>query len=129
MGGGGGGAVLVVGAIYAIPGTGRAAAGCGRARPYDRDMSGLAYSEVGGTFPGAGRPAGHNHLRRVMRVGSGRRAFEAAGAGVVQWRMHAGMRVRPAADRPRAEPGGKVTLSLGGRPVESAGAVRGGVDD
>jgi uncharacterized protein (UPF0548 family) len=76
-------------------------------------MSGFTYPEVGGTFSGADLPGGYNHLRRRMRVGSGERAFETAAAAVVEWRMHAGMRVRPAADRTRAEPGGRVVLTVG----------------
>jgi uncharacterized protein (UPF0548 family) len=58
-------------------------------------------------------PGGYNHLHRRMRIGSGGQAFELAGAAVLEWRMHAGMHVRPRADWPRAEPGARVTLFLG----------------
>lgn len=50
-----------------------------------------------------------------MRVGTGFRAFTAAADAVCAWRLHAGMHVRPQADRPRAEPGARVTVHLGPR--------------
>ncbi|MBR7829168.1 DUF1990 domain-containing protein [Actinospica sp. MGRD01-02] len=76
-------------------------------------MNRFTYREVGATREGGALPEGYNHLRRRMRIGSGARAFELAGAAVVEWRMHSGMHVRPRADRPRAEPGTRVTLFLG----------------
>ena len=76
-------------------------------------MNGFTYPEVGATQTDGPLPEGYNHLRRTMRVGSGDLAFQPAAAAVLAWRMHAGMRVRPQADRPRAEPGARVTLSLG----------------
>lgn len=85
----------------------------GRARAYDQVVDQFTYTEVGATRPGGQLPDGYNHLRRRMRVGTGRAAFEAAGAAVVQWRMFEGMRVRPQADGPRAEPGTRVTIHLG----------------
>jgi uncharacterized protein (UPF0548 family) len=48
-----------------------------------------------------------------MRIGRGEAAFECAGTAVVEWRMHAGMRVRPLVDRGFAAPGGKMTVYLG----------------
>lgn len=76
-------------------------------------MNGFTYPEVGATHGDGPLPAGYNHLRRRMRVGSGEPAFETAAAAVLEWRMHEGMHVRPKADRPRAEPGAQVTVSLG----------------
>ena len=76
-------------------------------------MNGFTYSEVGATKAGGLTPEGYNRLWRKMRVGTGRAAFEEASAAVLDWRMHKGMHVRPRADRPRAEPGARVTLSLG----------------
>lgn len=76
-------------------------------------MSGLTYAEVGATRGDSPLPEGYRHLRHRMRVGQGRVAFELAADAVLEWRMHAGMRVRPLADRPRAEPGAKVTVHLG----------------
>jgi uncharacterized protein (UPF0548 family) len=78
-------------------------------------MSGFTYPEVGATGGGGALPAGYRHLERRMRVGTGERAFEVAAAAVVEWRLHAGMRVRPRADRARAEPGARVTVYLGPR--------------
>jgi uncharacterized protein (UPF0548 family) len=76
-------------------------------------MSGFTYPEVGATRDGGPLPSGYRYLERRMRVGAGARAFEAAGAAVVEWRLHAGMHVRPRADRAPAEPGARVTVHLG----------------
>ena len=76
-------------------------------------MSGFTYVEVGATRGGSPLPEGYRHLHHQMRVGVGRDSFELAADAVLEWRMHAGMRVRPLADRPRAEPGAQVTVFLG----------------
>jgi uncharacterized protein (UPF0548 family) len=78
-------------------------------------MSGFTYPEVGATRDGGPLPGGYRHLEHRMRVGTGARAFAAAGDAVLEWRLHAGMRVRPHADRKRAEPGARVTVHLGPR--------------
>jgi uncharacterized protein (UPF0548 family) len=73
----------------------------------------LTYPEVGATRTAL--PPGYHHLRYRTRVGAGRRVFDTAGLAVVEWRMHEGMHVHPRASAPRAEPGVRVTLTLGGR--------------
>jgi len=77
-------------------------------------MNDFTYSEIGATRnPCAALPHGYNHLRYSCSIGTGRRAFMAAGAAVVEWRMHEGMHVRPRSAAPRAAPGVDLTLALG----------------
>ena len=76
-------------------------------------MSGFTYPEVGTTRDGGPLPSGYRYLEHRMRVGTGQRAFAAVGDAVLDWRLHAGMHVRPRADRARAEPGARVTVRLG----------------
>lgn len=76
-------------------------------------MSGFTYEEVGATRDAGPLPDGYRHLRHRMRVGRGGAAFDCAAAAVLEWRMHAGMHVRPQADCSRAEPGATVTIFLG----------------
>ncbi len=78
-------------------------------------MSGFTYPEVGATRDGGPLPGGYRYLEHRMRVGTGERAFAAAVDAVLDWRLHAGMHVRPRADRARAEPGARVTVFLGPR--------------
>jgi len=80
-------------------------------------MNGFTYTEVGATRDPSTLPPGYNHLRYRSAIGTGRRAFTAAGAAVVEWRMHAGMHVRPRAEASRAAPGVDLTLTLGVRPL------------
>lgn len=76
----------------------------------------LSYQEVGATRHGP-LPAGYHHLHHTTRIGSGRAAFEAAGAAVTGWRMHrmSGAALRASAER--AEPGVRVEVSAGIGPV------------
>ncbi|MBR7832444.1 DUF1990 domain-containing protein [Actinospica durhamensis] len=76
-------------------------------------MSGFTYPEVGTTRGAGPPPSGYRYLEHRMRVGTGERAFAVAGEAVLDWRLHAGMHVRPRADRARAEPGARVTVRLG----------------
>ncbi|MFB6842243.1 DUF1990 family protein [Streptomyces sp. NPDC056361] len=73
----------------------------------------LTYREVEATRTPEALPGGYHLLRHSVVVGSGRAAFETAGAAVTTWRMHraSGATVRSAA--PRAEPGVSLEVSLG----------------
>lgn len=87
-------------------------------------MNGFTYAEVGATRDPSDLPPGYHHLRYRSTIGSGRRAFTAAGAAVIEWRMHAGMHVRPRAEAPRAAPGVGLTLTLGVRPFSVVAPCR-----
>lgn len=77
---------------------------------------GLTYDEPGATR--AGRlPPGYRHLSVRTRLGAGPGVYRAAGAAVLEWRMHRAVGVTIAADRPRAEPGARVVVGLGVRPL------------
>ncbi|MBT2525152.1 DUF1990 domain-containing protein [Streptomyces sp. ISL-99] len=82
-------------------------------------MSDFTYPEVGATGQ-ALLPAGYNHLRHRVPVGTGRAAFEAAGAAVTTWRMHRESGARVRADAVRAEPGAAVEVSIGVGPLRVA---------
>ena len=75
-------------------------------------MNDFTYPEVGATRDPSALPLGYNHLHFHSVIGTGRRAFMAAGAAVVEWQMHESMHVRPRADAPRAAPGVDLTLTL-----------------
>ncbi|MGW7055681.1 DUF1990 family protein [Streptomyces sp. NPDC054887] len=79
-------------------------------------MSRLTYPETGATAR-TPLPAGYHHLRHRAAVGTGRAAFEAAGAAVTTWRMHRASGVRVRADAARAEPGTAVECALGIGPL------------
>lgn len=87
-------------------------------------MNGFTYAETGATNDPSALPDGYNHLHYHAVVGTGRRAFAATGAAVVEWRMHEGMHVRPRAEAPRAEPGVGLTLTLGVRPFRVVAPCR-----
>jgi uncharacterized protein (UPF0548 family) len=72
----------------------------------------LTYAEVGATRAEP-LPAGYRHLHRRTRVGTGARAFAAAGEAVVTFAMHraSGARIRAGGDR--ALPGVRLTVGLG----------------
>ncbi|MFJ7068494.1 DUF1990 family protein [Streptomyces sp. NPDC101115] len=78
--------------------------------------TGPNYPEVGATRTGP-LPAGYHHLHHTVRIGTGRAAYEAAGAAVTTWAMHraTGARVDSAAEQ--AEPGVTLEVSLGLGPV------------
>lgn len=74
---------------------------------------GFTYPEVGATKGAGPLPSGYRYLEHRMRVGTGVRDFAVAADAVLDWSLHAGMHVRPRADRARAEPGARVTVHLG----------------
>ncbi|MGR8007094.1 DUF1990 family protein [Streptomyces hypolithicus] len=84
-------------------------------------MSALNYPEVGATRH-TPLPAGYHHLRHRTPVGTGRAAFEAAGAAVTTWRLHrdSGVRVRAAGGAGRAEAGLAVECGIGVGPLRVA---------
>jgi uncharacterized protein (UPF0548 family) len=84
----------------------------------------FTYTEIGATRDPSALPPGYNHLHHSAEVGTGRRAFAAAGNAVVEWRMHAGMHVRPRAAAPRATPGVDLTITLGRRPLSVVAPCR-----
>lgn len=84
-------------------------------------MTEFSYPEVGATRDGGRLPDGYRHVRYRARVGRGRGDFERAADTVLEWRMHAALHLRPRPERPRAEPGSRVSLSLG--PIRARCAV------
>ncbi|MFI7386934.1 DUF1990 family protein [Streptomyces sp. NPDC049813] len=71
----------------------------------------LTYEEVGATLAEGELPPGYAHLDRRVRLGSGPRCFERAGAAVLAWgaQRGAGLRVAPGDD---AREGADVELRL-----------------
>ncbi|MFE5914282.1 DUF1990 family protein [Streptomyces wedmorensis] len=82
------------------------------ARPA-RPRQTLTYREVGATGTPEALPDGYLHLRHSVVVGSGRAAFEAAGAAVTTWRMHRASGATVRCEAPRAEPGVCLEVSVG----------------
>lgn len=70
------------------------------------------YAEAGATRDDV-LPPGYHHLRHRTLIGHGRAVFEAAGAAVLDWRMHRAIPVRLTAPRDHAVPGIDVTVFLG----------------
>jgi uncharacterized protein (UPF0548 family) len=87
-------------------------------------MDGFTYTEIGATRDPQTLPAGYNHLRYSTTIGTGHETFATAGAALVEWRMHAGMHVRPRAEAPRAEPGVGLTVRLGVGPLSVTAPCR-----
>ncbi|MEV8588805.1 DUF1990 domain-containing protein [Streptomyces sp. NPDC051180] len=77
----------------------------------------LTYPEVGATRTPETLPAGYHHLRHSVTVGSGRAAFETAGAAVTSWRMHRASGARVRCEALRAAPGVALEVSAGLGPV------------
>ncbi|AUY52459.1 DUF1990 domain-containing protein [Streptomyces sp. CB01881] len=85
----------------------------------------LNYPETGAsTTPGRPLPAGYNHLRHRAPIGHGRAALEAAGAAVLDWRMHRAAGVRITTDADRAAPGAAVHCAIGIGPLRAAAPCR-----
>ncbi|MFE0425118.1 DUF1990 family protein [Streptomyces sp. NPDC058953] len=78
------------------------------------------YPETGATRLGP-MPDGYSHLHHTVRIGRGRAVYEAAGAAVLDWRMHGASGTRPRTTGPRAEPGTQVEVSLGVGPLRISG--------
>ncbi|MEU5160889.1 DUF1990 domain-containing protein [Streptomyces sp. NPDC020875] len=79
-----------------------------------------SYPETGATRLGP-MPDGYGHLHHTVRIGRGRPLYEAAGAAVLDWRMHSAAGCRPRTTGPAAEPGTQVEVSLGVGPVRISG--------
>ncbi|MFG2916243.1 DUF1990 family protein [Kitasatospora sp. NPDC048298] len=86
-------------------------------------MNDYSYPEQGASRTGE-LPAGYNHLRHSALIGHGRPALEAAGAALLDWRMHrlAGVLIDAAADR--AAPGVAVRCGLGLGPLRASAPNR-----
>ncbi|MFJ8229790.1 DUF1990 family protein [Streptomyces sp. NPDC094448] len=82
--------------------------------------SSVTYRETGATRGGP-LPGGYHHLHHRARIGRGRAVYEAAGAAVLDWRMHRASGARLRATGPRAEPGAQVEVSLGAGPLRVTG--------
>ncbi|MFB6888280.1 DUF1990 family protein [Kitasatospora sp. NPDC056327] len=88
-------------------------------------MSDLCYPEVGASGDlGAPLPPGYNHLRHRARIGHGRAALDAAGAAVLDWRMHRAAGVRITAGADRAAPGVAVHCAIGLGPLRASAPCR-----
>ncbi|MFJ6215603.1 DUF1990 family protein [Streptomyces sp. NPDC092296] len=79
-------------------------------------MTGFTYPEVGATATEP-LPGGYQHLRHRMLLGHGRDVLEAAGAAVLDWRMHRAMGVKMYTPAERAAPGVGVDVALGVGPL------------
>ncbi|MFD9596488.1 DUF1990 family protein [Kitasatospora sp. NPDC059973] len=91
-------------------------------RPRATDLN---YPETGAsTSPDRPLPGGYHHLRHRALIGHGRAALDAAGAAVLDWRMHRAAGVRIAAEATRATPGTAVTCAIGLGPVRAAAPCR-----
>lgn len=88
----------------------------GHARGQNGRMDAFTYAETGATR-GDALPAGYSHLYYRVRLGDGPEVFAAAGAALLDWRMHRGVGVRPRADADRAAPGVGVLVHLGVGPL------------
>jgi uncharacterized protein (UPF0548 family) len=93
----------------------------------EKRLSALATAELTYGEHGATRdrlPAGYNHVRRDVRLGTGPAVFENAVDGLLGWAMHRGAGMSVTASEPRAAPGVVVVLRLGWGPVGIAAACR-----
>jgi uncharacterized protein (UPF0548 family) len=81
----------------------------------------LTYAEVGAAArlarEGGTPPPGYHHFSVSTRVGTGRPAFEAAGAALLEWRMHRAIPVAIDPATPAAAPGVEVVVGLGPGPL------------
>lgn len=67
-----------------------------------------------GRTRGGGRPPrGYRRVRVRTRLGTGQAVLAAAGAAVMDWRMHRALGVSIETDAPRAVPGAHVTVGIG----------------
>lgn len=86
------------------------------------------YPEVGATrsavLAGAPMPDGYHHLRYQRLIGTGRAAFEAAGACVLSWGTHRGVGFDLRATSPRADEGATVAFGIGRGPVALLASCR-----
>ncbi|WP_067827326.1 DUF1990 family protein [Nocardia inohanensis] len=75
----------------------------------------FTYPDVGAT---AGEfPAGYDHFRLRLRIGSGRELFDSAGEQILAYRMQRGTNIFREASTPTAEPGTELTVRLGLGPI------------
>ena len=78
----------------------------------------FTYPEVGATRGGRLPCSGYHLMRIRSRIGAGGSVFAAAGAAVLDWRMHRALGVaRVTATAPRAAEGVRVVISLGLGPL------------
>ncbi|MER6364304.1 DUF1990 domain-containing protein [Kitasatospora sp. NPDC001527] len=88
-------------------------------------MNDLNYPEVGASSDlDAPLPAGYRHLRHRAVVGHGRAALDAAGAAVLDWRMHRAAGVRITAGADRAAAGVPVHCAIGLGPLRAGAPCR-----
>lgn len=79
-------------------------------------MDDFTYAPVGATRAGR-RPPGFDAFAVRTRVGSGPAAYRTATEAVLTFRMHRAVGVTVDADGPRAEPGVRLVVGLGRRPL------------
>jgi uncharacterized protein (UPF0548 family) len=80
-------------------------------------MSAFTYPRVGASADPDRLPPGYDVLRVAVPIGAGGAVFAAAGAAVLEWRMHRAIGVRMTATAPRAEPGVRVVVGMGVGPL------------
>ncbi|MEV6976353.1 DUF1990 domain-containing protein [Kitasatospora sp. NPDC093806] len=89
------------------------------------DSYDLDYPEIGAsTDLRAALPAGYNHLRHRALLGHGRAALDAAGAALLDWRMHRAAGVRITTEADRAAPGVAVHCAIGLGPFRAGAPCR-----
>ncbi|MFJ6616848.1 DUF1990 family protein [Kitasatospora sp. NPDC091335] len=86
-------------------------------------MNDYSYPEQGASRTGE-LPAGYDHLRHSALIGHGRPALEAAGAALLDWRMHRLAGVRIDASAGRAAPGVAVHCAIGLGPLRAGAPNR-----
>ncbi|WP_030246590.1 DUF1990 family protein [Streptomyces sp. NRRL S-350] len=86
-------------------------------------MNDYSHPEQGASLTGD-LPAGYGHLRHRARIGHGRAALDAAGAALLDWRMHRLAGVRIDADADRAAPGVAVRCAIGLGPLRAGAPNR-----
>ena len=82
----------------------------------------LTYGEVGSTATTL--PSGYRHLRRTVRIGHGRAAFDTSADALLGWQVQLRAGVRVASSSGRAEPGTVVRLGWGAGPFRLAAPCR-----
>ena len=82
----------------------------------------LTYGEVGATATAP--PSGYRHLRRTVRIGTGRATFETSTEALLGWQVQLRAGLRVASSSRRAEPGTVVRLGWGAGPLRLTAPCR-----
>lgn len=83
-----------------------------KARWAQLTRAGFSYPDVGASAGGE-FPSGYRHIRRELRVGTGRPCFLACAEKVMNWQMHRNAGIRFESSMPTAEPGSLALVGVG----------------